>query len=102
MKRYIIAPQAGEDLKEIQAYLKREAGLRVAQSTLKKIKDAFVFLSRTPGAGHVRGDLTDEPVKFWPVFSYLIIYNPTAQPIEIARVIHGNREVSAILSQDDD
>jgi len=49
MRRYIIAPKAGEDLKEIRAYLKREAGLRVAQSTLKKIKDAIVFLSRNPG-----------------------------------------------------
>jgi antitoxin ParD1/3/4/toxin ParE1/3/4 len=52
--------------------------------------------------GHVREDLTDEPVKFWPVNSYLIVYDPTARPVEIARVIHGHREVSAILSQDDD
>ncbi|HZP82832.1 MAG TPA: type II toxin-antitoxin system RelE/ParE family toxin [Chthonomonadaceae bacterium] len=100
MRRYIIAPKAAEDLTEIRAYLKREAGLRVAQSTLNKIKDAFLFLSRNPGAGHVREDLTDEPVKFWPVFSYLIVYNPTARPIEIARVIHSSRAVSAILAQD--
>jgi plasmid stabilization system protein ParE len=68
MRRYIIAPKAAEDLKEIRAYLKREAGLRVAQSTLNKIKDTFLFLSRNPGAGHVREDLTDEPVKFCPSF----------------------------------
>ena len=101
MKRYIVAPQAKEDLKAIRDYLKREAGLEVAQSTLKKIREAFDFLNHTPGAGHLREDLTDKPVKFWSVFSYLIIYNPAAQPVEILRVVHGNRDVADLLSQND-
>jgi antitoxin ParD1/3/4/toxin ParE1/3/4 len=99
MGRYVLAPKAAEDLKEIRAYLKREARLQVAQSTLKKIKDALSFLSDNPEAGRAREDLTDEPVKFWAVYSYLIVCNPTAQPIEIARVLHGSREVSVILEQ---
>ena len=101
MKRYLLTDEAKEDIADIRKYLKREAGLRVAQSTVKKIRDAIVFLSRTPGAGHLREDLTDEAIKFWPVFSYLIVYNPAARPIEILRIIHGSREVAAILSQDD-
>ena len=101
MRRYTLAPQAGEDLREIRAYLKREASLPVAQSTLKKIREAFTFLGRTPGAGHIREDLTDAPIKFWPVYSYLIVYDPATRPIEIIRVIHGSREVSSVLSQDD-
>jgi len=64
MKRYILAPQAKEDIKSIKAYLKREAGGGVATSTLTKIKQAFDFSSRTLGARHLREDLTDEPVKF--------------------------------------
>jgi toxin ParE1/3/4 len=67
---------------------------------LDKIKDAFVFLSRTPGTGHLREDLTDDAVKFWPVISYLIVYDPATRPIEILRIIHGSREVSAILAPD--
>ena len=39
--------------------------------------------------GHWREDLIDEPLRFWPVYSYLIIYNPAAKPIEIARILHG-------------
>jgi toxin ParE1/3/4 len=101
VKRYLLTDEAKEDIADIRKYLKREAGLRVAQSTVKKIRDAIVFLSRTPGAGHLREDLTDEAIKFWPVFSYLIVYNPAARPIEILRIIHGSREVAAILSQDD-
>jgi toxin ParE1/3/4 len=60
------------------------------------------FLSRTPGAGHLREDLTDTTVKFWPVFSYLIIYKATVRPIGIVRVVHGSREItSAMLPKDD-
>ena len=69
-------------------------------SSLKKIRDALEFLSRNPGVGHIREDLTNEPVKFWSVVPYLIIYNPAVQPIEIVRVVHGSRDVPAILSQD--
>ena len=102
MKRYTIAPEAAEDLKAIRAYLKREAGPRVAQSTINKIRDAFAFLGSTPGAGHIREDLTELPIKFWPVSSYLVIYDPAVQPIEIVRVVHGSRDITpAMLSQND-
>jgi plasmid stabilization system protein ParE len=53
-------------------------------------------------AGHVREDLTADSLKFWSVFSYLIVYDPNTRPIQIMRVIHGSREVSAIFGQDDD
>jgi len=101
MKRYILAPEAKQDLADIKKYLTREAGARVAKSTMKRIKDAIVFLGDTPGAGHFREDLTDDALKFWSVYSYLIIYDPATRPIQITRVIHGSRQVSAILSQDD-
>ena len=102
MRRYLLTAEAKPDLAEIKRYLMREAGPRVAKSTLLKIKAALVLLGSTPGAGQIREDLTSEPLKFWPVFSYPIAYNPAKHPIHIMRVIHGNREVSAILGQDDD
>ena len=102
MKRYLLTDDAKQDLKGIRLYLTREAGQRIAKSAVAKIKDSFEFLSRTPGAGHSREDLTGAPLKFWSVYSYLIIYDSAKRPIEIVRVLHGHREVDAILSQDDD
>jgi antitoxin ParD1/3/4/toxin ParE1/3/4 len=55
------------------------------------------FLGNEPGAGHVREDLTSRPLKFWPVYSYLIVYDPGARPIQIVRVLHGMRAVEEIL-----
>ncbi len=40
------------------------------------ILDKIAFLATTPGAGHRREDLTDEVVKFFPVYSYLVVYRP--------------------------
>jgi len=102
MSRYLLTDEAKQDLADIRRYLVSEAGASVAKSTLTKIRDAFAFLSRTPGAGHVREDLTSDALKFWSVFSYLIVYDPNMRPLQIMRVIHGSREVSALLGQDED
>jgi plasmid stabilization system protein ParE len=48
---------------------------------LQEIAAAFRLLASHPEAGHFRGDLTPLPVKFWPVFSYLIVYDPAARPL---------------------
>jgi toxin ParE1/3/4 len=48
----------------------------------------------------LRSDLTPLPVKFRPVFSYLIVYGPSARPLAIVRVLHGPQDVAAILGRD--
>jgi antitoxin ParD1/3/4/toxin ParE1/3/4 len=50
--------------------------------------------------GHVREDLSRTPLRFWPVFSYLIIYRSEARPIQILRVLHGARDVQSILDSE--
>jgi antitoxin ParD1/3/4/toxin ParE1/3/4 len=67
---------------------------------LQEITAAFRLLASHPEAGHLRSDLTPLPVKFWPVFSYLIVYNPGARPLAIVRVLHGRQDVAAILSRE--
>ena len=38
------------------------------------IRDRIVFLAENPNAGHWRKDLITEAVRFFPVYSYLIVY----------------------------
>lgn len=101
-KRYVFSPEAEQDIDDIKDYVTKEAGARIARQVLKQIKDAVTFLSRTPGAGHSREDLTGSAVRFWTVYSYLIIYRATSRPIEIVRIIHGGRDLNGLLSQDED
>jgi plasmid stabilization system protein ParE len=71
--RYTLSPEAKEDLREIRDYLAVEGGRRLARYVLQEISQAFKLLAAHPDAGHLRQDLTSLPVKFWPVFSYLIV-----------------------------
>jgi plasmid stabilization system protein ParE len=41
-----------------------------------------------PGMGRLRRDLAAEPLRFWHVRSYLIIYRREKRPIEIVAVLH--------------
>jgi antitoxin ParD1/3/4/toxin ParE1/3/4 len=50
-----------------------------------------------PGVGHWRRDLTNEPVKFFAVYSYLIVYRPETRPLEVVAILHGRRDVAELL-----
>jgi antitoxin ParD1/3/4/toxin ParE1/3/4 len=54
-------------------------------------------LARTPGIGHFREDLADRRQRFFLVYSYLIVYRPETKPLHIVRVVHGARDVQALL-----
>ena len=74
-----------------------EAGARLARHVLSEIRAALNFIAANPGAGHRREDITDEPVRFWAVFSYLIVYDPVMKPLGIARVLHGSRDLETMF-----
>ena len=94
--RYVLAPEAALDLVEIWRYIRQESGLAAADRVESVIRDKFVFLAGTPGAGHWRKNLTDQPVKFFPVYSYLIVYRPETEPLQIVSILHGRRDVERI------
>ena len=49
-----------------------------------------------PGMGPARPDLAPD-LRYLPVASYLIFYRPITGGIEVARVIHGARDVLTLL-----
>jgi len=59
----------------------------------------FYKLADIPNVGHRRADLTSRQVLFYRIFSYLVIYEPGSQPLQILGVLHGKRNVSRILRQ---
>jgi antitoxin ParD1/3/4/toxin ParE1/3/4 len=62
-----------------------------------ELEHAFELLADNPEIGHLREDLTDRPVKFWSVFSYLVAYDPARDPLRIVAVVHGARDVERLL-----
>lgn len=76
MPRYLLTSDAVHDIDVIQAYLAHQGSVSLARYVLRALREAFRFLAAHPEAGHRREDLTDAPVKFWTVFSYLVVYGP--------------------------
>ena len=96
--RYVLAPEAALDLAHIWRYIKRESSIEMADRVESAIREKIVFLSKNPGAGHWRKSLTGDPVKFFPVYSYLIVYRPDSRPLQVVAILHGRRDVERILS----
>jgi plasmid stabilization system protein ParE len=69
-----------------------------ARRMMIRFVTAFRLLAKRPGLGCVREDLHPE-TRFWPVGNYLILYLVTRRPLEIVAVVHGARDVPAIMNR---
>ncbi len=96
MAEYVLSPEARLDLLGIWEYIARD-DVDAADRVEQEVNQAASNLARNPGIGHWRRDLTSKPVRFWPVHSYLIIYDPRTQPLEVVRILSGYRDIAEVL-----
>ena len=94
--RFTLTRSARNDLEEIWEYISRDS-IDAADRVLGEIEEAANRLGETPGIGHLRPDLSARGSRFFAVYSYLLVYRAEAQPIIILRVLHGARDVQALL-----
>jgi toxin ParE1/3/4 len=100
MSGFVLTADAREDLRQIRDYVLAQGGTRAARYVVQTIADSFRQLSRSPHIGHIREDLTDDPdVRFWSVFSYLVVYLSTTRPLTIIAIVHGRRDVAQFLGR---
>ncbi len=97
MAQIRLSHAARKDLKDIGKYIARD-NKHAAKNVLAKFQQAFDLLAENPGIGHQREDLTEQPFRFWSVFSYLIVYEATNEDaLTVVRILHGYRDVENIL-----
>ena len=100
--RYILSPRAVQNLLDIWNYIKDQSSASIADQVELSIRERMIFLAGSPGAGHRRKDLkdlTDEDVRFFGVYSYLIAYSADTKPLQITSIIHGRRDVTQVLKE---
>jgi plasmid stabilization system protein ParE len=95
---FVLTPAAEGDILDILEYIERE-NPAAATRVFEALRDAMRLIAERPAVGHTRKDLADEGVRFWPVFSYLVIYRPDTSPVQIVRVLHGKRDVRRLLEE---
>jgi plasmid stabilization system protein ParE len=97
MRRYSLSHGALNDIGLIVDYIAAR-NPPAARRLRDDLFGAFTLLAENPLIGHHRPGITDLPLRFWRVGSYLIVYSE-AEPIEIVRVLHGRRNIAAELAQ---
>ena len=92
MARYVLTELAKRDVRDIVAYIRRRSP-QAAKQVRAELREAMRLLAEFPHIGHLREDVTDEPLRFWSVYSYLIVYRPEEKPLQVVRVVHGARDL---------
>ena len=95
--RYVLAPDAALDLVQIWRYIQNHNSVATADRIESAIREKIVFLAGNYGVGHWRKNLTGEDVKFFPIYSYLIVYRPDTKPLQVVSILHGRRDVEQVL-----
>lgn len=87
------------DLFDIWTYLATEASAEVASVQLRTIDQAAVRLTQWPLSGRTRDELV-AGVRSIVVGRYVVFYRAFDDRIEIARVLHGSRDIDHIFDED--
>lgn len=98
MIRYLFGKFVERDLRCIRDYIGEESP-SAARLMMMRFVNAFRLLAKHPELGHVREDLLNDPtIRFWQVGLYLVACVAERHPIEIIAVVHGARDVPAVVS----
>ena len=96
-----LTARAINDFDEIWRYIARDSA-RAANRVESAIFAACDSLAKHPWLGSKRIEITALPVRFWTVSkfpNYIVVYRPDTNPLQIVTVLHGKRNIKAVLDE---
>ncbi|WP_435017749.1 type II toxin-antitoxin system RelE/ParE family toxin [Tundrisphaera sp. TA3] len=105
MKRCLRRPAADRDLIRLYRWFARSSGLRAADRFFREAESTLIRLQGVPNLGspYRAEDPAFGSLRFCPISrhrSYLIFYRTIPDGIEVYRILHGARDIHAILSDE--
>ena len=102
MGRLLVAPEARLDLREIRDHIAKDRP-EAARRVLMRLRAMARPLADAPAIGRLRPELGAD-IRSFVADRYVLFYRPLNRSvgIELVRVLHGARDVDAILSGDQD
>lgn len=95
---YLRSPQAEADLDGIWSYVATHSGSAgIADRFVDSIADRFLLLAAHPYLGRRRDDDLRRGIRSFPAGDYVILYRIRNRQVVILRVVHGNRDIRALL-----
>ena len=98
MTAFVLTPAAEADLTDIIKYI-AENNSNAAERSVARFGRTMQMLADNPEVGHLREDLAAEPLRFWTIYSYMIIYRPETAPLQIIRILHAARDIKDMLQR---
>ena len=98
MARIVRAPAAAADAVEIWTYIAAD-NPSAADRLLHRIDRIFLKLSAQPNMGKVVGEIAPN-LRVISIGSYMVFYRTREDGIEVARILHAARDITAELFRD--
>jgi toxin ParE1/3/4 len=100
MARLVIAPEARKDLRAIRDYIATD-NAQAARRVVTRLRDLARLLAGAPALGRRRPEVGRD-LRSFVANPYVLFYRPLAggSGIELARVLHGARDLDALFSAD--
>jgi toxin ParE1/3/4 len=93
-----VAPRAERDLDDIWLYVAKESGsIEIADRLIDTITDRFFTLARFPYVGRPRAGDFGPGCRSLALGEYVIVYCIENEDVLILRVVHGRRDLEALL-----
>lgn len=97
MKRFRLTVPADQDLDGLWDYIAQD-NVDAADRFIELLYDKFALLASNPRIGRPCDDLRPGLFRF-PVGNYVIFYRVAPRHIEIARIVHGARNIQALFTK---
>ena len=95
MSEVVLSELAAADLTDIWVFVAQD-NAEAADRVVDQLHEKCRFLANSSKAGRQRPEL-DPSIRSFPVGNYLIFYRESAIGIEVARVLHGRRDIPSLL-----
>ena len=104
MSSYIVSPQAHVDLFEIASFISQDSE-SVAIRFLEAAEETFTLLADSPFVGRVvnTSPSSQTEIRVFRVRDFphiLVLYRVNGRQPHISRVVHGARDIEALLTDD--
>ena len=95
MARILRSAQSEIDYLEIWVQI-AQPSQQAADQLIERFDERLAMLAGNPLAGRARDELRPG-LRSFPVHSYVIIYRPVENGIELVRVLHGQRDIEQLF-----
>jgi len=100
MAKWVLSPLAHAELQEILEYIAVTSGsVAIADKVANDFAAALDTLAASPKIGWQRKHLTGPNIRWWPVHSYLLLYDPETRPLRVIRILHGARDLERLFPE---